>query len=344
MPLCLTLGAAIVFSARGAWGADGGKPEAALKGKTETKSEAKTESKKGDDKAAAKPETKDAKPTGKTDAPAAKADKAEASKGEKSAEKKDDKPVAGKKDEKRDDKAAAGKKDEKKDEKADKSGDKKNDKSADKGVAEKKDEKGNKKDDKSVDKKDDKKKEGAVAGAGTSAPGKKGRRASASDDEPAPPSTPPIKMSALRDEMSHPVHREERTGTRAEREKLEQLAGEIAKAREGLRQDTAKLEALLAARDAFVQAAPPSAPAGGDGEPGKKVPTSLDNLAKAIRGMKPEQAAPIISRVDRKLAADVLLRMPGGDAGKVMGVCKPEVAAELAAEIASRTPRAELKR
>jgi flagellar motility protein MotE (MotC chaperone) len=151
-------------------------------------------------------------------------------------------------------------------------------------------------------------------------------------------------MSALRDEMSHPVHHEERTGTRAEREKLEQLAGEIGKAREGLRQDTAKLEALLAARDAFVQAAPPAAPAGGDGEPVKKVPTSLDSLAKAIRGMKAEQAAPIISRVDRKLAADVLLRMPGADAGKVMGVCKPEVAAELAAEIASRTPRAELKR
>ena len=96
-----------------------------------------------------------------------------------------------------------------------------------------------------------------------------------------------------------------------------------------------------------AQAAPPasSAASGGDsGDPPKKTPTSLDNLAKAIRGMKPEQAAPIISRVDRKLAADVLLRMPGADAGKVMGVCKPEVAAELAAEIASRTPRAELHR
>jgi len=192
----------------------------------------------------------------------------------------------------------------------------------------------------------DEKKESASGPGGTTKPVKKNAKAAA-DDEPAPPSTPPIKMAALREEMSHPVHREERTTSHAEREKLEQLASEINKAREGLRQDTAKLEAMLAARDATAQAAasPGTAPAGGDGgEPTKKVPTSLDNLAKAIRGMKPEQAAPIISRVDRKLAADVLLRMPGGDAGKVMGVCKPEVAAELAAEIASRTPRAELRR
>jgi len=178
--------------------------------------------------------------------------------------------------------------------------------------------------------------------------GKGGNKTAAGDDEPAPPLTPPIKMSALRDEMSRPPRKEERSASpRSERERLEQLATEINKAREGLRQDTARLEALLAARDAAAQAAPPAtAPAGGgdSGDPPKKTPTSLDNLAKAIRGMKPEQAAPIISRVDRKLAADVLLRMPGGDAGKVMGVCKPEVAAELAAEIASRTPRAELRR
>ena len=103
---------------------------------------------------------------------------------------------------------------------------------------------------------------------------------------------------------------------------------------------------MLAARDAMpAPVASSGTPASGDGgDPPKKVPSPLDNLAKAIRGMKPEQAAPIISRVDRKLAADVLLRMPGADAGKVLGVCKPEVAAELAAEIASRAPHAEVRR
>src|SRR6185295_9413698 len=118
-------------------------------------------------------------------------------------------------------------------------------------------------------------------------------------------------------------------------------AAEINKAREGLRADTARLEALLAQRAAAGSA--PAGEAGGadeGGEPGKKKPTSLDGLAKAMRGMKPEQAAPIISRLERKMAADVLVRMPATDAGKVLGQCKPE----LAAEIASRTPRAELKR
>ena len=171
--------------------------------------------------------------------------------------------------------------------------------------------------------------------------------APAGSEEPAGPTTPPLKLNALREEMSHPPARhDEHAATKAEREKLEQLAAEINKAREGLRQDTAKLEAMLAARDA-AQAPVASAgtPSSGDnGEPPKKVPSPLDNLSKAIRGMKPEQAAPIISRVNRKLAADILLRMPGTDAGKVMGVCKPEVAAELAAEIASRTPHAELRR
>ena len=184
--------------------------------------------------------------------------------------------------------------------------------------------------------------------------GKKGEAAAdapAEKEEPAGPLTPPIKMAAMRDEMSRPPRKDERPMSHAERDKLEQLAAEINKAREGLRQDTARLEATLAARDAAQQAGASGNAAAtdgaSDGGPTKKIPSPLDNLAKAMRGMKPEQAAPIISRVDRKLAADVLLRMPATDAGKVLGVCKPEVAAELAAEIASRAPHAphaELKR
>jgi flagellar motility protein MotE (MotC chaperone) len=166
-------------------------------------------------------------------------------------------------------------------------------------------------------------------------------------EEPTGPITPPIKLATMREEMNRPPRKEEHPISHAEREKLEQLAVEINKAREGLRQDTARLEATLAARDAAQPASSNNnnnAAADGAAETGKKVPTPLDNLAKAMRGMKPEQAAPIISRVDRKLAADVLLRMPAVDAGKVMGVCSPQVAAELTAEIASRQPHAELRR
>ena len=184
-------------------------------------------------------------------------------------------------------------------------------------------------------------------GPSAGAAAKDGDKAPSDKEEAAGPITPPIKLSTMREEMNRPPRKEERPLSRAEREKLEQLAAEINKAREGMRQETARLEALLAARDAAQPASSnnnTNSAADGAAETGKKVQTPLDSLAKAMRGMKPEQAAPIISRVDRKLGADVLLRMPAVDAGKVMGVCSPQVAAELTAEIASRQPHAELKR
>jgi flagellar motility protein MotE (MotC chaperone) len=168
----------------------------------------------------------------------------------------------------------------------------------------------------------------------------------------------------LRDEIdrdAHEGHRRHHDGpsaaeAEAEAKRLEKLATEIVEAREALRKETARLEALVAKNEtaaaevaqakkdtAAAQAAAAMAPDAGDPSV-KKPPTSLDGLAKAMRGMKPEQAAPIISRLDRKMGADVLQRMPAADAGKVMAQCKPEVAAELAVEIASRTPRSELKR
>jgi flagellar motility protein MotE (MotC chaperone) len=308
---------AISLAAALAAASTGEKTDAAGASKADGKTEAKAEAKpagKGDAKPEAKSESKsEAKPKTETA--------------------KDDKKAESKADAKKDDANAAkpeakaeAKKDAKPETKATAKGDTKKDAKADA-----------KKDGKATEK---------SAATRTAKGGKSGESATAGE-EPAGPITPPLKPNALREEMSHPPARhDEHAATKAEREKLEQLAAEINKAREGLRQDTAKLEAMLAARDA---APSPVASAGTlsngeNGEPAKKVPSPLDSLSKAIRGMKPEQAAPIISRVGRKLAADILLRMPGADAGKVMGVCKPEVAAEIAAEIASRTPHAELRR
>ena len=79
-----------------------------------------------------------------------------------------------------------------------------------------------------------------------------------------------------------------------------------------------------------------AAPAGG-----KPAKHPLDILAKALRAIKPEQAAPIVSRLDKRLAATVLQRMPPVDAGKIMGAMKPDTAAELATQIAMRVPGAE---
>jgi len=125
------------------------------------------------------------------------------------------------------------------------------------------------------------------------------------------------------------------------RVKLEQLLSEVGKARQSLHDDTLKLEALAGNEPSrggeSGQADAPAAPApGAPGQPPQKNP--LDVLAKALRGIKPEQAGPIVARLDKGLAATVLLKMPPVDAGKIMGALKPEVAAELATQIAMRAP------
>src|SRR6185295_16959462 len=98
------------------------------------------------------------------------------------------------------------------------------------------------------------------------------------------------------------------------------------------------LEAMLLA-DASSSGAAGGGAAGAPGaKPAGKNP--LDMLAKALRGIKPEQAGPIVTRLDRRLAATVLLRMPPIDAGKIMGAMKPDAAAELATQIALRVPEA----
>ena len=317
--LMISLAAALAAAATGEKndGAPAGKSDAKPEAKAAVKAEAKPGAKAAV-KAEAKPEAKgEAKPESKGDAKP----KTETAKDEKKSDTKGDAKSDTKKDAKAE--AADAKADTKKDAKAEAKSETKKDAKKETKTAEK------------------------VGSGKTAGSGKSKESAGAASEEPTGPITPPLKLNALREEMSRPPARhDEHAATKAEREKLEQLAAEINKAREGLRQDTAKLEAMLAARDAAPSpVASAGTPSSGDnGEPPKKVPSPLDNLSKAIRGMKPEQAAPIISRVDRKLAADILLRMPGADAGKVMGVCKPEVAAELAAEIASRTPHAELRR
>ena len=57
-----------------------------------------------------------------------------------------------------------------------------------------------------------------------------------------------------------------------------------------------------------------------------------------MKGMKPEQAAALVGRLDRGLAAEILRRMKSIDAGAILGLLKPDLAAELATEIATRKP------
>lgn len=175
---------------------------------------------------------------------------------------------------------------------------------------------------------------------------KRKRDGSAGDDEPelppgqGPPPPSPLSVNDLHQE----ANRERGPGgdfNAPPRVKLEQLLSEVGKARQSLHDDTLKLEALAgndpsrSGESAAPDAPTPAAP-GAPGQAPQKNP--LDVLAKALRGIKPEQAGPIVARLDKGLAATVLLKMPPADAGKIMGALKPEVAAELATQIAMRAP------
>jgi flagellar motility protein MotE (MotC chaperone) len=118
---------------------------------------------------------------------------------------------------------------------------------------------------------------------------------------------------------------------------------DIERAREALRQETARLEAMLKSTancgGAFGMpigeglATAPVIPAAVLREtPGEQI----DSVSKALKGMKPEQAAPVVARLDRGLAAEIMLRMKPADAGAILGLLKPELAAELTTQIATR--------
>jgi flagellar motility protein MotE (MotC chaperone) len=155
---------------------------------------------------------------------------------------------------------------------------------------------------------------------------------------------PTLSTTALKSELHQSLVVPKEAGPVSDRARLEQLTFEIAHAREALRQETARLEALI------KQAGPPDGGAGSP--PGESSPApdsvaapakdaareQLDSVSKALKGMKPEQAAAVLSLLDHHLAAQVLRNMRPADAGAVMGFLKPEQAADLATEIATRKP------
>jgi flagellar motility protein MotE (MotC chaperone) len=119
---------------------------------------------------------------------------------------------------------------------------------------------------------------------------------------------------------------------------------DIERAREALRQETARLEALLKASGNCGGGSGGMPIGDGLATPATVSPTALreapteqiDSVSKAMKGMKPEQAAAMVARLDRGLAAEIMRRMKPADAGGILGLLKPEMAAELATQIATR--------
>ena len=158
---------------------------------------------------------------------------------------------------------------------------------------------------------------------------------------------PGLTLAALRTQLSRgPVPAAEPGAQASEHGRPTQTVSDIEKARESLRQETARLEALLKAAGncngggsgmAMGEPLLPSTPISA-ATLREAASEQIDTVSKAMKGMKPEQAAALLGRLDRGLAAEILRRMKSTDAGAILGLLKPDLAADLATEIAIRKP------
>jgi flagellar motility protein MotE (MotC chaperone) len=155
-----------------------------------------------------------------------------------------------------------------------------------------------------------------------------------------PPSS--ISGTALRDELRQALDERralqaERAELEKQRKELEDREAELARVREQMKAETARLEDLLAKRAAAEASGAPAA--GAPGKPrtaGPSTPAGLAALAKTAKGMKPAEMATVLGQLEPTTAADVLMRMRPADSGAVLAALPPERAAELAAEMTRR--------
>jgi flagellar motility protein MotE (MotC chaperone) len=152
--------------------------------------------------------------------------------------------------------------------------------------------------------------------------------------------TPPPSLTpgALANELREANRRrfEELAELQRERVQLELLRAEIASARRELARESAQLDdkaARLEREAAKLREATrplhgdsPAAPVGA--EPGP-TPAQVEALARTLKGMKPEQAAALVGRLERTLAVAVLSKLRPSDAAGVLGRMPSGNAAEL---------------
>lgn len=66
------------------------------------------------------------------------------------------------------------------------------------------------------------------------------------------------------------------------------------------------------------------------------VEKSIKHLAKVFSSMRPEEAAILIEQLDKDVTIQILSRMKGRNAGKILARVKPSIAAKLSEQIAKR--------
>jgi flagellar motility protein MotE (MotC chaperone) len=146
---------------------------------------------------------------------------------------------------------------------------------------------------------------------------------------------PSLTAGALADELrrSSRERQSEKAALAEERARLEKLASDIAATRAALKQETERLQELLAAGSARAKR-----PKNGKLKKGELPPSPVVDLAKTVKGMKPDAAAALLSRLDRALAAAILEQMRAADAAAVVDRMDPGTGAALFALLARSSP------
>jgi len=100
-----------------------------------------------------------------------------------------------------------------------------------------------------------------------------------------------------------------------EEERLSQLKVEIEEGLEKLAQMEKKIEQLITLKES-------------------KEDKELTKLAKVFEATPPEQAGPMFNKLDVDIAAKILVRMKGRNAGKIWGFVNPDQAVKISNELA----------
>ncbi|MFH1625487.1 MAG: hypothetical protein ABID54_10095 [Pseudomonadota bacterium] len=122
-------------------------------------------------------------------------------------------------------------------------------------------------------------------------------------------------LTSLENKRVELSKKEEQLGM--EEERLNKLKQEIERKMVELKNIEAKLEKLIGTQQ--------------DAEAKR-----LEHLAKVYEATPPEQAGPMIAKLDVKLAADILMRINGRKAGKLWAFVDPAQAVKISEELAKR--------
>ena len=143
----------------------------------------------------------------------------------------------------------------------------------------------------------------------------------------------------------------EKIQTARERRELQDLMKKIDAARQRLKRETSRMERLLIQNEELIEKGGcPKGLEGGRaaipvGGPtlGLSKNARIKSLSKAVRNMKPKEAASLFRHLDRDIAVELLRRMPARQAGAVLSALKPVLAAQLATDLATDPNTGELE-